>query len=307
MLRCLLPCLLLLGAWPLPGRALEPVRVAENVYAFIGDLGEAGPDNQGNIGNSGFIVGRTGVIVIDTGISYRHGQAMLAAIRHISAKPVQLIIVTHAVQEFLFGNAAFAELGAPMLTHVKSAELMRQRCGHCLANLRRILGEDAMAGTRLVVPERTIDHSLSLEVAGRKLTLLYFGWASTPGDLAVLDQDTGVLFAGGLVANGRIPEVRDGDVEGWLRALEQLEALPARAVVPGHGPIGNGAVIRGTADYLKALDQQVQALYRDGTSLMEAIDAAVLPAYSSWSLYPALHRQNALHRYLQLEVKDLGG
>ena len=307
MLRRLLACLLLLCAWPTVAGALEPVRVAEGVYAFIGDLGEAAAGNGGNIGNSGFIVGRTGVIVIDTGISYRHGQAMLEAIHRVSDKPVQLVIVTHAVQEFVFGNAAFAELGTPMLTHAKSAELMRQRCDHCLANLRKILGEHTMAGTRLVVPERTVDRSTTLAVAGRKLELLYFGWASTPGDLAVLDHDSGVLFAGGLVTSGRIPEVRDSDIDGWLQALEQLARVPAHAVVPGHGPTGGAEIIRATADYLRALDREVQELYGNGTSLMEAVDAAILPAYSDWSLYPSLHRQNALHRYLQLEVKDLGG
>ena len=264
-------------------------------------------DNGGNVGNSGFIVGRTGVIVIDTGVSYRHGLAMRQAIRRVSDKPVQLVIITHAVQEFLFGNAAFAELGAPLLTHAKSAELMHQRCDHCLGNLRKILGEDAMTGTRLVVPERTVESSTILEVAGRKLELLYFGWASTPGDLAVLDQDSGVLFAGGMVTSGRIPAVRDGDIDGWLQALERLARVPARVIVPGHGPAGGGEAIRATVDYLRALDRQVQALYGKGTSLMEAVDAAALPTYSNWSLYPALHRQNALHRYLQLEVKDLGG
>jgi glyoxylase-like metal-dependent hydrolase (beta-lactamase superfamily II) len=307
MLRRLVPCLLLLCASARPACALEPVRVAEGVYAFIGDLGEIAPDNGGNIGNSGFIVGRTGVIVIDTGISYRHGQAMLDAIHHVSDKPVQLVIVTHAVQEFLFGNAAFAELGTPLLTHAKSVELMRQRCDHCLANLRKILGEQTMAGTRLVLPERTVERSTTLEVAGRRLELLYLGWASTPGDLAVLDHDSGVLFAGGLVTSGRIPEVRDADIDGWLQALEQLAQVPVQAVVPGHGPVGRGEMIQATADYLRALDREVQALYGSGTSLMEAVDAAVLPGYSNWSLYPSLHRQNALHRYLQLEVRDLGG
>jgi glyoxylase-like metal-dependent hydrolase (beta-lactamase superfamily II) len=63
------------------------------------------------IGNSGFIVGKTGVVVIDTGISYRHGRRMLEAISRTTGKPVELVIITHAVQEFLFGNAAFDELG----------------------------------------------------------------------------------------------------------------------------------------------------------------------------------------------------
>jgi glyoxylase-like metal-dependent hydrolase (beta-lactamase superfamily II) len=124
----LIACLLLALSCGLHAQALEPAPVADGVYAFIGAAGAIGPDNGGRVGNSGFIVGRSGVIVIDTGVSYRHGRAMVEAIRRITDKPIQLVIITHAVQEFLFGNAAFEELGAPLLTHARSAELMRSRC-----------------------------------------------------------------------------------------------------------------------------------------------------------------------------------
>ena len=307
MQRRLPICLFLMFVCLTPARALEPVRVADGVYAFIGDPGDIGPANGGNVGNSGFIVGRTGVIVIDTGVSYRHGKAMIEAIRKISALPIELVIITHAVQEFLFGNAAFVELDVPLLTHVESAELMRSRCDHCLSNLRKILGDEAMSGTRLVVPERTLKESTVLDIAGRKLYVLFYGWASTPGDLAVFDRETGVVFAGGLVANQRIPELRDGKLDGWLQALDRLEQVPARAIVPGHGAVGGKREIQATAAYLRALDAKVRALYKDGASLMQAVDSADLPAYAGWSMYPTLHRQNVLHRYLQLEVDELGG
>jgi glyoxylase-like metal-dependent hydrolase (beta-lactamase superfamily II) len=307
MLRCSLACLLLSAVSLPPAHALQPIRVGEGVYAFIGDLGEIGPDNGGDIGNSGFIVGSSGVVVIDTGASFRHGKAMIEAIRRISDKPVKLVVNTHAVQEFLLGNAAFAELGAPLLAHAKTAALMRERCQHCLDNLRKILGPQAMAGTRLVLPETTVAGSTTLEAAGRSLELLYFGWASTPGDMAVLDRDSGVLFAGGLVSAGRIPVLRDAKLDGWLQALDQLGRVRAGVIVPGHGSVGGPEIIRATASYLRALDEKVQALYKAGAGLIDVLDVATLPAYAGWSMYPSVHRQNVLHRYLQLEVEDLGG
>lgn len=285
---------------------MEPEPVAEDVYAFIGDRGAIGPNNGGEVGNSGFIVGSSGVIVIDTGTSYRHGRAMTEAIRRISDKPVQLVIITHATQEFLFGSAAFAELGAPLLTHARSAELMRSRCERCLENLRHTLGEYALAGTRLVIPEQTLEGSTTLDVGGRTLELLYFGWASTPGDLAVLDRESGVVFAGGIIAAGRIPELRDADLGSWLQALNRLSQVPARIIVPGHGAPGGTDAIEATASYLRDLDTQVRALYTSGASLMEALERAELPKYAGWSLYPGLHRENVLHRYLQLELEELG-
>jgi len=290
---------------PALGHALEPTAVADHVYAFIAERGEISPANLGNVGNSGFIVGSSGVIVIDTGASYRQGKQMISAIRTVTDQPIVLVIITHAVQEFVFGASAFAETGADLLTHAKSADLMRQRCTHCLDNLTSQLGQEAMSGTRLVVPQRTIERSESMRVAGRDIELLYFGWASTPGDLAVFDRASGVLFAGGLVSNGRVPELRDGQLAGWLDALDQLQRMPVRIVVPGHGPAGGRELVDLTTAYLRALDAQVQSMYRHGATLTQTVDEVALPAFSNWDLYSTLHRQNALHRYLQLESEEL--
>lgn len=285
---------------------LQPEKVADGVYAFIGDAGEITAANRGFVGNSGFIVGPSGVTVIDTGTSYRHGRRMLEAIARITDKPVDLVIVTHAVQEFLFGNAAFAERGIAILAHRETTKLMKARCEHCLQNLEPLLGEE-LEGTRLVLPQREIDATTTIDAGGRRLDLIYLGWASTPGDLAVFDRDSGVLFAGGLVSVGRIPDIRDSDFEGWQRALRRLEGLKPARVVPGYGPVSGPAAISQTSGYLDALDRSVKSLYAESSSLMESVEKAVLPAYRNWSMVATTHRQNALHRYLQLELQDLGG
>ena len=285
---------------------LQPEKVAEGVYAFIGDTGEISVANRGFVGNSGFVVGASGVVVIDTGTSYRHGLRMLDAIARVTGKPVELVIITHAVQEFLFGNAAFAERDVPILAHRETTKLMKARCDHCLENLKPVLGEE-LEGTRLVLPTREIDATTTIKAGGRRLELIYLGWASTPGDLAVLDLDTGVLFAGGLSSIGRIPDIRDCDFEGWQRALSELQALHPARVIPGHGPISGAGAIAGTATYLNALDQVVKTLYAESSSLMDSVEKATLPAYRDWPLYTTTHRRNALHRYLQMELQDLGG
>ena len=286
--------------------ALQSEKVADGVYAFIGDAGEISAANRGFVGNSGFIVGPSAVVVIDTGTSYRHGQRMLQAIARITDKPVVLVVITHAVQEFLFGNAAFAERGIPILAHRETTKLMKARCEHCLENLKPVLDKE-LEGTRLVPPQRQIDATTTIDAGGRRLELIYLGWASTPGDLAVFDPDSGVLFAGGMVSIGRIPDIRDSDFEGWQRALRRLQEHKPGRIVPGHGPVSGPGAIAQTAGYLDALDHSIKSLYAESSSLMESVEKAILPAYRDWSMYATTHRQNALHRYLQLELQDLGG
>ena len=294
-----------LTAAPVLAYALEAVPVAPGVYMFPGDVGQPSVENGANTGNAGFIVGDDGVVVIDTGASWQRGQQMLAAIARITDRPVRLVIVTHAVQEFLFGNAAFAERGIPILAHRASIELMRSRCEHCLANLVELLGEAPMRGTRLVLPEIVVETSTTMRVAGRELQLLHFGWGATPGDLAVFDPASGVLFAGGLVTWMRVPEMRDGKLAGWLAALDALQRVPARIIVPGHGPVATMAAIDATRAYLVALDARARTLYDSGHSLLEAVDMAGLPDYADWGSYAVLNRKNLQQRYLEYEVEDL--
>src|SRR5882757_1073907 len=110
-LRCGGVAMTLMPGALLAQEVLSPQKVADGVYALVGETADVSATNYGFVGNSGFIVGPSGVVVIDTGISYRHGRRLLETIAHITDKRVELVIVTHAVQEFLFGNAAFEERG----------------------------------------------------------------------------------------------------------------------------------------------------------------------------------------------------
>jgi glyoxylase-like metal-dependent hydrolase (beta-lactamase superfamily II) len=278
-----------------------PVAIAPGVYAFLGDNDAVAPANHGIVSNNGFIVGQDGVTVIDTGSSYRYGRAMIEAIRKVTPLPVKLVIITHQAPEFVFGAAAFRDDDVPILAHARAAQLIRERCSICLANLRKTLGEDEMAGSRVTVPDKTVNGTTEIESGGRKLQLLHFGPASTPGDLAVLDTQTGVLFAGGLVSNGRIPELRNEQIPGWLAALENLHALDLKMVVPGFGAPLRGDDIMRTGDYLRELDVSVKRAYKSGIGLTEAMHTVQVPAFKDYKLYAIAQPQNVQRIYLQLE------
>lgn len=280
---------------------VEALRLASGVYLFPGDLGLADADNLGRIGNAGFIVGETGVLVIDTGTSREHGRALLAAIRRVTDKPVRLALVTHVRPEFLFGAAAFRERGIPVAMHERSAGLMTSRCELCLRDLRRVVGEEEMSGTTTFLPDQVFGGAHRVDTIGRPVQVLYFGHASGPGDIAVYEEQTGVLFAGGLLDNLRIPDIQDADVAGWRRALAALRVLKAPIVVPGHGPAGSTALVDAIERYLDQLDERARALAEAGTSLSDVPDAAGLPDYRHWAQYDTIHPRNATIAFLRFE------
>ncbi|MGF6779956.1 MBL fold metallo-hydrolase [Paraburkholderia sp. GAS334] len=278
-----------------------PVQVAQGVYVMQGNGDAVAPANRGVVANNGFIVGSGGVTVIDTGSSYRYGRAMIEAIHTITPLPIQLVIITHQAPEFVFGAAAFRDRDIPILAHQRAAELIRDRCAICLKNLRHTLGEEEMAGSRVTVPDRRVDGTTTIDSGGRALQLLHFGPASTPGDLAVLDTSTGVLFAGGLVSIGRIPELRNESIPGWLAALDQLAVLDTRLVVPGFGPPVQRQDIMQTGAYLRELDAGVRRAYASGVGLTEAMRTVQAPSFTRYRLYAIAQPANVQRLYLQLE------
>lgn len=279
--------------------------VAPGVYMFAGTGGEPGPANLGRTGNAGFIVGPAGVLVVDTGVSFRHGEALLAEVARITPLPVRQVIVTHTRQEFLFGASAFRARGIPVHMHRRAAQLMAARCEGCLKTLVRVLGEDEMRGTAMFTPDAVFDTGWTTTVTGRPAQVLYLGHSSGPGDVAVFEPQSGVLFGGGLVDGGYIPDVQDSQLAEWAKALTQLQALPLRRVVPGHGPAASPALLGQVARYLAQLQQRTADLLAHGTALSEVADRTELPEFRDWDQYDTIHRRNASVIYLRLERESM--
>jgi glyoxylase-like metal-dependent hydrolase (beta-lactamase superfamily II) len=285
-----------------------PLELAAGVYMLPGTGGEPEPSNLGRVGNAGFIVGRTGVLAIDTGTSYLHGRALLAAIRSVTDQPVRMVLVTHTRQEFLFGGAAFREQGIPIAMQQAAAGLMATRCDTCLKTLRTTLGDDAMRGTTMFTPDIAFTDPLGVDAAaliGRPVQVLYFGHSSGPGDIAVYDPRTRTLFAGGLLDAQRIPDVFDADLATWREALRTLQALPIDVIVPGHGPSGSKRMITLVERYLDQLAARAQALLKAGAPLSEVPDSTALPDFAAWDQYDTVHRRNAALVYLRYEREQL--
>jgi glyoxylase-like metal-dependent hydrolase (beta-lactamase superfamily II) len=284
---------------------VEALEVEDGVYMLQGLTGELSSANLGRIGNAGFIVGRQGVMAIDTGTSFLHGQALLAAIAQVTPRPVRLVLLTQARQEFIFGAAAYQARGIEVHMQRSAAALMAARCETCLKTLRAELGEEAMRGTVVPKPDVLFDNTHVLDTIGRPVLVSHHGLANGPGSASALDTRTGTLFAGGLLENRRIPDVQDGDMAQWRQAISALRTLNIETIVPGHGKVGGREVAVGNDRYLAQLEARCAALLKAGTALSAVPDAAELPEFSRWDQYDIIHRRNASVVFLRLERQQL--
>ena len=243
-LRLLITAALIAAAQQAPctAPAPEPLAVTalgDGAYVFYGAQQEMSAANQGAIANIGFIVGDRCVAAVDSGGSPAEGARLRAAIRTVTDRPVCAVINTHMHPDHVHGNSAFVPDAPQFIGHVHLAPALSARQEAYDKLLHRELGEQA-DDARLVMPTRSVKPGvpLSLDLGGRTLILQAWPTAHTDNDLTVYDERSGTLWAGDLLFSQRIPSL-DGSLVGWLAALDQLERMNPRRVIPGHGPSRN--------------------------------------------------------------------
>ena len=147
-----------------------------------------------------------------------------------------------------------------------------------------------------------VEDALTIDLGGRVLELRAWPTAHTDTDLTVLDVATGTLFAGDLLFMERLPVV-DGSLLGWLEVIDRLEALPARRVVPGHGPASAPwpSALAPQRAYLEYLRDRVRDELRRNRTLEQAVDEVPLPPGQSWRLVADNHPRNVTVSFTELE------
>jgi quinoprotein relay system zinc metallohydrolase 2 len=276
--------------------------VAAGDYVHFGQIALTTPDNAGDIANLGIIVGGDAVAIVDTGGSVAVGQRLLLAVQGITDKPVRYVINTHDHPDHIFGNAAFAP-GATFVGHHNLPSALARRGIYYLRSYREQLGEDAIEAVRIVPPTLLVDAETTLDLGDRRLQLT--AWtpaAHTDCDLTVLDQATGVLFAGDLVFLQHVPVV-DGSLTGWLSVLTRLAQVPARIVVPGHGRLTAPwpQALDDERRYLNALAQDARRLIAAGTPLARAVPEIGRSERDRWQLFDDYNARNATTAFSELE------
>jgi len=278
-------------------------RVADNVYAHVGDIGARSVANEGLNANIGLVVTPTGAVLIDSGATFRSARDIHAAVRKVTTRPVRWIINTGGQDHRWLGNGYFEAQGAELIAHTAAVTDMRSRGGDQLAALRTLLGT-AAEGTVPTLPKRLLEGpDVSLELGGTVFEFRHRGGGHTPGDMMVWLPQAQVAFAGDIVYIDRLLAVLPvSSTRAWLEAFAALEQLAPRRIVPGHGKVTDLAAARSqTRAYLEALRGHMKRAIEQGVDVSEAVKSFDAKPFLHLSNAAELNPGNASRTYLEVE------
>lgn len=278
-------------------------RVADGVYAFIGETGPRTAGNEGLNANIGLVVTAAGAVLIDSGATFQSARQIHDAVKAVTPQPVRWVFNTGGQDHRWLGNGYFAAQGAEVIAHAAARADMNDRGNDHLQGLKATLGAKA-DGTVPTLPTRFLTgNDERLELGGVVLEFKHRGGAHTPGDTMVWLPQQNVLFTGDVVYVERMLGVLPvSHTRRWLDTFAVIEQLNPAVLVPGHGGVTHLATAKAdTQALLLALRAHMKKAVDDGTDMstaMKRFDAApFMRLQNAAELMPG----NASRTYLELE------
>ena len=281
----------------------KPQQVVDNVWSAIGATAPGSYANSGHNNNLSFVIGETGVLVMNAGDNYLLARALHDEIRKITDLPVRAVVLENGQGHAMLGTGYWQEQGVPVIAHVDAAAEIEEYGTEVLARMQLRNGEKARH-TRLSMPDRTFDTELVIDLGGLEVRLLYLGPAHSPGDIVAWIPDKNLVISGDMAFHQRLlPIFEHTDTAGWIETWERFAGLEAQFVIPGHGdPTDMAEVTRYTRDYLVYLREKIAAVIDDGGDLQQAYAVDQSP-YAHLDTFHELARLNADRVFRAMEFE----
>jgi glyoxylase-like metal-dependent hydrolase (beta-lactamase superfamily II) len=252
------------GATPaLAQGSMETYHVQGNVHMLVGDGA-----------NAAVQIGDEGVLVVDTG-SRLSRDALLAAVKKLSDRPIRWIINTSADLDHTGGNETVSQAG--MTVNGNPAAIVSHE--NVLARMT--------AANRPVteMPLNTFfEDGRDFYFNGEAIFLRHVPSAHSDGDIIVYFRGSDVIVAGDIFVTAHYPVIdltAGGGIDGYIAGLNRMLdiAVPAYLqeggtyVIPGHGRVGDEADLVTFRDMLVIVRARIAELVAEGRTLAQVQQA----------------------------------
>jgi glyoxylase-like metal-dependent hydrolase (beta-lactamase superfamily II) len=242
---------------------IETYHVQGNVHMLIG----AGA-------NVAVQVGDEGVLVVDTGATASR-EALLAAVKRLSDRPIRWIINTSADLDHTGGNETISQAGLTVNGNPAA-----------IVSHENVLARMTAANRPVTeMPLNTFfEAGRDFYFNGEAIFLYHAPNAHSDGDIIVYFRGSDVLVAGDVFVTTQYPVIdldAGGGIDGYIAGLNTMleVAVPAYLqeggtyVIPGHGRVGDEADILTFRDMLVIVRARIADLIAQGRTLAQVQEA----------------------------------
>ena len=277
---------------------LKLIQVNDKVWAIVGPVTNRTPTNLGNNATYGFVVTSKGVVLIDSGGSYKGAREIDKLIKSVTSQPVKYVINTGGQDHRWLGNDYFKGQGAHIIASEKAIEDQHERFDGQFSLLTYLIGEDNIKGTVAKYAEISFSDKYKFLIDNMQFELYFEGGAHTMGDLFVWLPQEKVIFSGDIVFTDRMLGIlAHSNSEKWMKSFEALSSFKPKIVIPGHGkPITLAKAKKDTYDYLVNLRHQVEEL--DDIADIKIVDQS---KFNYLYNYEILKGKNAQRVFIEME------
>ena len=206
--------------------------------------------------------------------------AIRAAIKAISDKPIKFLLNTHYHPDHTGGNENFGRSGTVILAHENVREsLMRD-------HVIRFFNLQIPAAPQSALPVITFSRDITFYLNGGEARALHLPNVHTNGDTIIYFKTLNVIHVGDIVFENMYPFIdldAGGSINGLIAAIKKILSMTDHQtrIIPGHGPLSNKAGLEAYLKMLVTIRDATAPEIRAGRNLKEIVAAKPTAAFDA--------------------------
>ncbi len=192
-------------------------------------------ENLNGASNAGVVIGKRGIIVVDSTFFPSKAIRLMDFISSISSKVVLYVVNTHYHLDHTLGNCS---IEAPVISSKMTKDYLERIDFEKFRSSLEPIIQRELKNAHIVFPSITFNKKMTVDLGNKKVEILRVG-GHTPDSSIVKVWPNGICFCGDLLFSGYHAEITsESDIDSWIKVLGKLKNESLKWFVPGHGMVG---------------------------------------------------------------------